>query len=87
MRKAKLLLAAALSMMAWTGTVAQTVAEYEAALAAIEDGAQYRIFTEVDGTKYYVTASGTLTTDKAKGDAFKFAKITETSGDGPYVIE
>ena len=87
MRKIKLLLAAALSMIAWTGVMAQTVAEYEAALAAITDGAKYRICTEVDGTKYYVTAGGTLTADKAKGDAFAFAKITETSGDGPYVVE
>ena len=67
--------------------MAQTVAEYEAALAAITDGAQYRISTEVDGTKYYVTAGGTFTNVKAKGDAFTFAKITETSGDGPFVVE
>ena len=87
MRKLKLFFAAALSMIAWAGAMAQTVAEYEAALAAITDGAQYRIYTEVDGTKYYVTAEGTLAADKAKGDAFTFAKITETSGDGPFVVE
>ena len=34
-------------------------AEYEAALAAIPSGAYY-ITTEVDGVKYYVTASGSL---------------------------
>ncbi len=67
--------------------MAQTVAEYEAALAAITDGAKYRICTEVDGTKYYVTAGGTLTNVKTKGDAFAFKKITETSGDGPFVVE
>ncbi len=77
MRKIRLLFAAALSMVAWTGMMAQTAAEYEAALAAIEDGAQYRISTDVSGTKYYVTAGGTLTSDKAKGDAFTFAKIAE----------
>jgi hypothetical protein len=86
MKKIKLLFAAMLSMMAWTGVMAQTTAEYEAALAAIQDGAQYRISTEVDGTKYYVTAGGTFTTIKAKGDAFTFKKITETSGDGPYEV-
>ena len=76
MRKIKFLFAAALSMIAWTGVMAQTAEEYEAALAAITDGAQYRIFSEVDGTKYYVTAGGTLTAVKAKGDAFTFAKVT-----------
>ena len=87
MRKIKLLFAAALSMIAWTGVMAQTVAEYEAALAAITDGAKYRIFTELSGTKYYVTAGGTFTFDKAQGDAFTFKKITETSDDGPFVVE
>ncbi|MBR5395253.1 MAG: discoidin domain-containing protein [Bacteroidaceae bacterium] len=82
MRKIKLLFAAALSMIAWTGVMAQTAAEYEAALAAINDGAQYRISTDVSGTKYYVTAGGTLTADKAKGDAFTFAKVTG----GDYVV-
>ena len=83
MRKIKFLFAAALSMIAWTGVMAQTAAEYEAALAAINNGAQYRISTDVSGTKYYVTAGGTLTTDKAKGDAFTFAKVTG----GDYVVD
>ena len=87
MRKIKLLLTAVLSMIAWTGVMAQTVAEYEAALAAITDGAKYRISTEVSGTKYYVTSGGTLTNVKTKGDAFTVKKITETSGDGPFVVE
>ena len=84
MKKIKLLFAAMLSMMAWNGVMAQTAAEYEAALDAITDGAQYRISTDVDGTKYYVTAGGTLTTDKAKGDAFAFKKVNEG---GEYVID
>ncbi len=66
--------------------MAQTVAEYEAALAAITDGAKYRISTEVSGTKYYVTSGGTLTNAKTQGDAFTVKKITDTSGDGPYVV-
>ena len=84
MRKTKLLFAAALSLIAWTGVMAQTAAEYEAALAAINDGAQYRISTDVSGTKYYVTAGGTLTAEKAKGDAFTFKKITEG---GAFVVD
>lgn len=84
MRKNKFLFAAALSMIAWTGVMAQTAAEYEAALAAITDGAKYRISTDVSGTKYYVTAGGTLTTDKALGDAFTFAKVPEG---GEYVVD
>ncbi|MBR4130137.1 MAG: discoidin domain-containing protein [Bacteroidaceae bacterium] len=74
-------------MIAWTGVMAQTAAEYEAALAAITDGAKYKIFTEVSGTKYYVTSGGTLTNVNTKGDAFEVKKITETSGDGPFVVE
>ena len=86
MRKIKLLFAAVLSMIAWTGVMAQTAAEYEAALAAISDGACYRISVNVDGTKYYVTSDGTLSSSLGENGLFIFNKITETSGDGPYVV-
>jgi hypothetical protein len=50
-------------------------AGYERALAAIEDGHSYRVFTEVSGLKYYVTADGYLTTDMADAPAFQFNKV------------
>ena len=79
MRKIKLLLAAALSLMAWTGTMAQDTssAEYQAALEAIQDGATYRIYTNYAGTAYYVTTTGGLTSNKDNAGYFE---ITKTSG-------
>lgn len=74
MKKIRLLFAAVLSMMAWTGAVAQTDAEYEAALAAITDGGTYRIFTEIDGSKYYVTTGGYLA-GIADAGKFTFEKV------------
>ena len=79
MRKVKLLLTAALSLMAWTGVMAQNTsdADYQAALAAITDGGTYRIKTNVSGTDYYVTTSGTLTNVKNNAGYFT---ITKTDG-------
>ena len=84
MRKIRLLFTVLLSMIAWTGVLAQTAAEYEAALTAITDGGQYRIATTVDETKYYVTNAGGLTTTKTAAGVFTFAKITEG---GAYVYD
>ena len=79
MRKIIFLFAVVLSMMTWTGVMAQDTnsAEYQAALNAIVDGSDYRIKTTVSGTDYYVTTSGTLTS--VKDDAGIFT-ITKTSG-------
>ena len=80
MRKIKFFLAAALSMMATTGAMAQTQHNadyYEAAKAAITDGGIYRIKTAVSGTDYYVTTNGGLTSDKGSAGYFT---ITKTSG-------
>ncbi len=80
MKKIKLLFAAMLSMMAWTGVMAQTQHDadnYEAAKAAITDGGTYRIKTTVSGTDYYVTTSGALTSSKDNAGYFT---ITKTSG-------
>ncbi|MBR3514402.1 MAG: hypothetical protein IKO12_08305 [Bacteroidaceae bacterium] len=52
---------------------------YEAALAAIEDGANYSIFTEVDGEKYYLTDDGYLTAEHKDAGAFTFQKVTAAS--------
>ena len=51
-------------------------AAYERALAAIEDGKDYRIFTEIDGEKYYVTEGGLLTNATDEGGIFTFTKVT-----------
>ena len=49
---------------------------YENALAAIEDGGKYRIFTEVEGQKYYVTDGGLLTSAADNGGIFTITKVT-----------
>ena len=72
MRKFRLLFAAMLSMLTWTCSVAQTNDEYEAALAAIESGEYYYISTDVDGIRYYLTTSGTLTDAITNAGIFSF---------------
>ena len=54
------------------------VAEYEAALAAIPDGAYY-IATEVEGVKFYVTQGGNLTDDKEVAYMFGISKVDASS--------
>lgn len=49
---------------------------YEDALAAVEDGGNYRIFTEVEGQKYYVTVDGSLTSVADDGGIFTITKVT-----------
>ena len=49
---------------------------YDAAMAAIIDGGDYRIFTDVDGTKYYIAANGALTSAKDDACVFPFKKTT-----------
>lgn len=65
--------------MSWTGAFAQDKedADYKAALAAIESGANYRIKTEFGGTSYYVTSAGKLTSVKNEAGIFT---ITKTDG-------
>ena len=53
---------------------AQTDAEYEAALAAIQDNGNYYITTDVEGTKYYLDQSGYLTDDKSTASIFNLKK-------------
>lgn len=65
------------ALLAWNGAFAQTEDERLEALEAVEDGATYRILTDVNGTKYYVTTEGLLTS--VKNDA-GFFTITKTSG-------
>ena len=60
--------------------IAQNTAEgpftdYFRALAAIENGHKYCVFTEVDDVKYYLTADGYLTADAALGGQFTFARV------------
>lgn len=55
---------------------AQTDAQYSAALAAIEDLGSYYITTEYAGTKYYLTAGGTLTQSKDEAPLFTFSKTS-----------
>ena len=54
---------------------APDLANYERALNAIVDGHKYRVYTEVGGLKYYVTADGYLTTEWSDAPAFLFHKV------------
>ena len=65
--------------MSWTGAFAQDKedTDYKAALAAIESGANYRIKTDFNGTSYYVTTAGKLTSVKDEAGIFT---ITKTEG-------
>ena len=54
--------------------------EYNAAMAAITDGAYY-VVTEVEGTKWYLTQSGYLVNDK--DNAYLYA-VSKVSGGGLY---
>ena len=56
--------------------------EYDAAMAAITDGAYY-ITTEVEGTKFYLGLSGDLTIDDASAGLFT---VTQVSGGALYSI-
>ena len=56
------------------GLYAQTDAEYDAAMAAIEDGATYYITTDVDGLKCYLASDGYLVYDIADAGMFIFKK-------------
>ena len=53
-------------------------AAYERALAAIEDGANYRVYTVVDGEKFYVTEGGLLTAVTDEGGIFTFNQKENT---------
>ena len=48
---------------------------YDNALAAIEDGGTYRVFTEVDDTKLYLNDAGKLVNDPLKAATFTFAAV------------
>ena len=52
-----------------------TEVAYDHALAAIEDGANYSIFTEIDGQKYYITADGHLSAQHNDAGTFTFQKV------------
>ena len=56
-------------------SAAQEEAPYNDALAAIGDGGTYFITTDVEGTKYYVTSEGKLTSVRADGCIFTLSKI------------
>lgn len=80
MRNIKLLFAAALSLIAWTGVMAQTDAEYEAALAAIQENGVYYVKSDVGGTYYYLKGDGTLTATQADAAKFIFQKFPSNGG-------
>jgi len=54
----------------------ETDIAYERAVAAIKDGQTYRVFTEVNGNKFYLNTAGYLVNDTQKAATFTFTKIT-----------
>ena len=53
----------------------ETEYAYEQALASIEDGKTYRIFTEVGEKKFYLNTAGYLVADANKAASFTFAEV------------
>jgi len=49
--------------------------DYARAIRQIKDGHQYRIFTEVDGLRYFLTTDGYLTTNGRQTGIFNFTKV------------
>ena len=49
--------------------------DYERALAAIESGTSYRIFTQVGQDKFYLNASGYLVSEAKKAGCFTFTEV------------
>jgi len=74
MRKLYLLLMTLIVQLITANVFAQTDAEYEAALAAIQDNGNYYITTDVEGTKYYLDQGGYLTDDKSTASIFNLKK-------------
>jgi hypothetical protein len=68
-----LLLLLSLTFGASLDTRADDQADYERALASIQEGHYYRICTEVDGQKYYVDEYGDLTTSIRESYSFLFS--------------
>lgn len=64
--------------------MAQTDAEYEAALAAITDNGNYYVKSNVGGTYYYLKGNGTLTSTKADAGLFTFQKVSSGGGYKEY---
>ncbi len=74
MRKLYLLLMTLIVQLITANVFAQTDAEYEAALAAIQDNGNYYITTDVEGTKYYLDQGGYLTDDRSTASIFNLKK-------------
>ena len=79
-----LLLLMTATMMAWTGAYAQTDAEYEAAMAAIQENGVYYVKSDVGGTYYYLKGDGYLTATKADAAKFIFQKVASDGGFKEY---
>ena len=61
----------------------ETGIAYEQALRSIEDGKDYRVFTEVGENKFYLTTTGTLVASKEQAASFNFKAVTIDNGAYP----
>lgn len=57
---------------------------YFNALSSIEAGAKYRIYTKVNGTKYYMEANGSLTSKSSKAGTFTFSRAEASNTEYKY---
>ena len=69
-----------LSIVSALGMNAQTDDQYDAALAAITDGAKYSIVAEYNGGTYYLKTNGYLTDNLADAGVFTFTAATIDGG-------
>lgn len=65
-------------------TAADVQVDYLRALAAIRDGQTYLVYTEYGGQKYYVTADGRLSTNRADAPRFAFTKMKADASEREY---
>ena len=65
-------------------TAADVQADYLRALAAIRDGQTYLVYTVYGGQRYYVTADGRLSTNKADAPRFAFTKMKADASEREY---
>lgn len=57
---------------------------YFRALSSIEPGAKYRIYTKVNDKKYYMEASGSLTSKSSKAGTFTFSRVEANNTEYKY---
>ena len=82
MKRIKLLLAAFAAMVGMSA-YAQTDAQYDAAIAAIQDGGKYSIVAEYNSSSYYLKKDGYLTDKLTEAGVFTFTAASPSGAFKP----